>query len=123
MLFYLDFYPKHINVMKNRRPILLTLLVCIITLLCSCSGGVSLTTPKQDGEKCEKLLRDCNTLKDVDAALETIIKYYEAYEKAVYNGKITGPQYEVFLKTAPNADEVETIKAYIIENGHGPNKR
>lgn len=103
-----------------------TALITLFTSLClflSCGSDVTLTTPKRDGAKCEEILRDCNNLNEVEDAIKTISKYYDAYEKALYSGKITGEQYKEFLMNAPNDAEIDSICAYVVEFGHGPNSK
>ncbi|MBO5630248.1 MAG: hypothetical protein J5965_14370 [Aeriscardovia sp.] len=105
------------------KPAALFTLLTSLFFFLSCGSDVTLTTPKQDGAKCERILRDCNNLNEVQDAIKTISKYYEAYEKALYSGKITGEQYKEFLMNAPNDAEIDSICAYVVEFGHGPNNK
>ncbi len=103
------------------KRILIFSLLTSFFLLSSCGNNVTITTPQKDAEKCEKLLNNCNSLREIDKAEAIINKYHRAYEKAIYKGKITGPQYQEFLMNAPNDYQIEGVRAYVIEFGYGPN--
>lgn len=112
------------DIVKNNKglTIIITVvglfLVMVVPKLVS-SGGYKITTPKEDGAYCWRILEECNSLKDLERATDKIGDVFQAYEDAVEEGEITMPQYKSFLLAAPNQTEIENRQAYFL--GFGPN--
>lgn len=86
-------------------------------------NSVRITTGKGDGEYCNRLVDNAKNLEELHDAVETIRKYMDAYNKAIYKGKISHSQYEDFIMTCPGDKRIDDVSAYIVEFGHSVNEQ
>ena len=65
--------------------------------LSACEKSVKITTPERDARKCFELIHNSKTPKELDKNAEIVARYVEAYQNAVYEGKVTVDDLETFL--------------------------
>ena len=81
------------------------------------TNEVELTTPERDAKKCNDLIDNSNTLKELNEAKRIVLQYYDAYKNALYEGNISREKWETFLKGLGGLDaHIENKAIDIVEN-------